>query len=168
MRRFPLLVTGAVLAGFAAAQAPHDPYAPLRRYDGVWDSTGERGGKPQTSHIVNVCRQLGLFFACQQTVNGKVGSLIVFVPTGAPGQYHTQAVLPAGFATGRGDLSIQGETWTYSSTGEDKGKTIYFRTTNVFHGPDAIHYVISESPDGQAWKIDGEGDEVHRGPRSDG
>lgn len=163
MRYRLALCTAALLTGLVVAQAPTDPYAPLRLYDGAWSATGQRDGKPVTNHIVNVCKQLGLYFACQQTVNGKIGSLIIFVPTNTPGQYHTQAVLPQGFATGRGDLSIQGEQWTYSSQGaDDKGKALYFRTLNVFHGPDQIHYTLQKSSDGQHWTTDGEGDEVHQ------
>ncbi|MGH9520791.1 MAG: hypothetical protein ACRD2D_14120 [Terriglobales bacterium] len=162
MRRYLPLCACALLAGLILAQAPGDPYAPLRLYDGTWNATGQRDGKPVSNHIVNVCKQLGLYFACQQTVDGKVGSLIVFVPTDTPGQYHTQAVLPQGYATGRGDLDIQGERWTYSSKGaDDKGKTVYFRTLNVFHGPDHIHYTLQKSSDGQHWTTDGEGDEIH-------
>lgn len=145
----------------APKDPPKDPYAPLRLYDGTWNSTGQRGGKPTHDHIVNICRQLGLYFACEQTVNGKVGSLVIYVPAGIPGQYHLQAVLPQGFATGRSDLTIDGDLWIYSSKGEENGRSSYYRTTNRFHGPGRIHYELQQSPDGQHWTTTGSGDEVH-------
>lgn len=69
----------------------------------------------------------------------------MFVPATAPGNYYTQAVLPEGWATGRGELRIDGDHWTYSSKTEQDGKTVYHRTTNVFSGKNRIHFEQAES-----------------------
>jgi len=102
----------------------------------------------------------GRFFACQQTINGKPGALIIFVPSGQPGHYYTQAVLQEGFATGRGELQIEGERWTYSSKSDQNGRTLYHRTINVFSGKNRIHFEQSESSDGQNWTTTASGDNV--------
>jgi hypothetical protein len=93
-------------------------------------------------------------------VNGKVGALVVFVPTGAPGQYYTQNVLPAGQATGRGDLTIEGGHWTYLGHDDENGKTTWYRTTNEFTGNDRIHFESATSTDDKTWTVTMSGDEV--------
>ncbi len=61
---------------------------------------------------------------------------------------------------GRGDLEIDGEHWTYSSKDVENGKTIFYRTTNLFHGPDRIHFELAQSTDGKQWTVTSKGDEV--------
>jgi hypothetical protein len=152
-----LLLVFALLDPSAGAPPPGGPvYAPLWLYQGAWQSTDKNG---KIDKLENQCSLIGLYFACQQTVNGKVGSLIVFVPTDKSGGYHTQAVLPEGWATGRGDLTIAGDLWTYSSKDVESDKTTYYRTTNVFTGKDKIHYEQSQSPDGVKWTVTNSGDE---------
>lgn len=151
-----------LFAGSLHASPPTDPvYAPLWLYQGTWHVAGQ-GAAPGTKpdELRNQCALLGRFFACQQTVNGQAGGLIIFIPAGKPGQYYTQNVRLEGFASGRGNLEISGGQWTYLSTRNDSGKTTYYRTINVFTGKNRIHYEQSESPDGKNWKVTGGGDEV--------
>ena len=142
--------------------ADADPaYAPLWLYKGTWElkqSGAKSGTAPDT--ISNVCNLIGKFFGCQQTVNGKLASMILFIPNDKAGHYYTQSVLPEGWATGRGELEIAGDLWTYHSKDVDNGKTTYYRTTNVFTGKDKIHYEVSESADGEHWTTTKSGDEV--------
>lgn len=150
---------------FAANQAPHnDPiYAPLWLYQGTWQST--TAGAQKTETILDECSLTGKFFSCQQTVDGKIVALIVFVPTDKPGFYHTQGLTPEGFATGRGDLEIAGEHWTYASKAQEKGQTTYYRTTNAFTGHDRIHFEQSESADSTHWKVVSSGEELRVPPK---
>lgn len=136
-------------------------YAPLWLYKGSWElkQSNTKTGTA-SDYIANVCGLVGKFFACQQTVNGKLSSLVIFIPRDKPGQYYTQAVLPEGLAAGRGELEIGGDLWTYRSQATDKGKTMYYRTTNVFTGKDKIHFEVSESPDGEHWTVTKSGDET--------
>lgn len=146
-----------------------DPaYSLLRLYAGVWHVT--RNDSPPTAkpeEIRNDCARIGNFFACQQTVNGEPGALLVFVPApNKPGHYYTQNVLQQGRATGRGDLDISGNIWVFSSTWDEGGKTTRYRTTNVFTGQDRIHFEQSESSDGKSWKVTNSGEEVRTASRS--
>ena len=135
-------------------------YAPLWLYEGSWRLTPKTAmGEEKTNLVDNSCHLFGKYFACQQTVNGKIGGLIVFVPAEKPGHYYTQAINPDGRATGRGELEISGEHWIYSSSYEDSGKTIYHRTKNDFSGNDKIHFEQAESFDGEHWTVKGSGDE---------
>ena len=134
-----------------------DPYEPLTLYQGSWEAKTTGAEKPD--HLTNECARVGRFYACQQTVNGKPGALLVFVPAEPAGLYYTQAILQEGFATGRAELRIDGNRWTYSSKSERNGKTKYHRTLNTFTGRDKIHYEIGESDDGQTWTVTRSGDE---------
>ncbi len=148
------------LALLALASAPlfaADPYEPLMLYQGSWEAKMKGAEKPD--RLVNDCARVGRFYTCQQTVNGKPGALLVFVPAENPGLYYTQAILPDGHANGRAELRIDGNTWTYSSKSEENGKTTYHRTLNTFTGRDKIHYEIADSGDGKTWNVTLSGDE---------
>jgi hypothetical protein len=140
-----------------------DPYAPLRLYDGTWIAIGgDKGAAPKTTRIANICRRVGAYFTCQQTVDGKLSNLIVFIPDGAHGHYYLQAVLPDGHATGRGELTIAGPLWSYLNHGDENGAAVLYRTTNHFTDNSHIHYEMSQSRDGgKTWITTGGGDE-HR------
>ena len=57
-----------------------DPYAPLQLYAGKWAVRDSAAG----SHAIdNHCARTGVFFACEQVVDGKAEDLVVFLPTGA-------------------------------------------------------------------------------------
>ncbi len=61
------------------------------------------------------------------------------------------------------DISDDGEHWVYSSSDEIKGKTVEFRTTNQFHGPDMVEWWTEYSTDGgKTWTKTGEGKETRQ------
>jgi hypothetical protein len=135
--------------------------AALRVYEGSWQVTSKNapsGSKP--SLLVNECSAVGKFFACSQTVNGSQGNLIVFVPAGQPGRYYTQTILSEGRATGRDELEVAGNHWTYTSRRDQGGATTYFRTTNTFTDKNHIHFEQAQSTDNKQWTVQNAGDEV--------
>lgn len=133
-------------------------YHPLWLYNGTWQVTRKAGLQPE--ELKNECALVGKFFACQQTVNGQLSALMVFVPKDKPDQFYTQSINPQGRATGRGDLEISGDRWTFTSNWDQGGKTTFYRTTNVFLGKTHIHFEQEESNDGKQWKLTGSGEEV--------
>lgn len=138
------------VAAFAGTQAT-DPYAPLRLYNGKWQVKADKAAKPDT--LENNCVQTGKFFVCEQTVNGKLGGLVTFLPTGEPGHYYTSPLTPDAHAIGRGDLTIKGDHWEYSSKDEEDGKTTWWRTRNDFSGGgNTIHFAVEKSSDGKTWE----------------
>jgi hypothetical protein len=140
-------------------------YAPLWLYQGTWKITrksADKGAKPE--QLVNHCALLGKYFACEQTVNGSEGGLVIFIPAEKPGHYYTQTITAQGRATGKADLEIAGDHWTYSSRWpQGNGKIVYYRTTNVFTGKDHVHFEQAESADGTQWTVKDSGDEVRVG-----
>jgi hypothetical protein len=160
--RLILLLT---IAAIAAAAPPTDArFAQLSLYHGKWQITranSSAGAKPDV--LENQCATLGKYFACQQTINGQQGNLVVFVATNKANHFYSQNITPEGRATGRADLDIAGDKWTYNSTWDDGGKTTYYRTTNLFTGKNKIHFEQAESSNGTDYKVTGSGDEVKLG-----
>ncbi len=153
-----LMAFGALAAQPAPSEAV---YEPLWLYNGSWQVTKKdqpAGAKPD--ELLNQCALIGKYLSCQQTVNGAVSALLIFLPAKTGGQYYTQSVMPDGRAGGRGDLSISGDKWTYSSTWNQGGKSTYYRTINTFTGKNRIHFEQQESTDNKDWKTTSSGDEV--------
>ena len=146
------MAVGNAFAGVAGA----NPYVPLRLYEGAWSVMTAGQSKPD--QLLNACARAGRFFACQQTVNGKPGPLVIFIPS-SPGRYHTQVVEADGAALGPpGKLSISGDHWVYLSGPNSKG--IRYRTTNDFEGPNKIRFAVAHSRDGKRWTVTVSGVEV--------
>lgn len=144
-------VIGATIAGPRAFGGPAavNPYVPLQRYEGTWRVMPD--GKSKPDRLVNDCARVGRFFACQQTVNGKPGPLLIFIPDSA-GHYYTQAVRGDGAAVGPpGRLNISGDHWVYLSKADSKG--VRYRTINDFQGSDRVHFVVAHSTDGKSWVV---------------
>lgn len=159
MRHHRCLSGGALIAAlgatcaFAAGQSAPDPYAPLQLYAGKWSVRDSAGG----SHAIdNHCARTGLFFVCEQVVDGKPGALVVFLPTGAERAgltYRNIALTAEGKGSPAwGPLVIQGDRWTY---GGGDGE----RTLNRFSGPDHIHFDVQSSKDGKTWTTTLSGEE---------
>jgi hypothetical protein len=90
-------MTAVVCASRLALADPsaNDPYAALRLYDGKWDLVPADSTKKPT-HLKNRCTKTGLFFACEQEVDGKSVALVVFLPVKKTGgnaqEYRTNAL----------------------------------------------------------------------------
>lgn len=143
-----------------------DPYASLNLYDGDWE-VKVSAPEPKTDHLENHCAQTGLFFACEQKVNGKTGALVVFLPMGkAAGgaqEYRTQALMPDASPAGEwGHLVIDGDTWVYTWESGDAKNPVHWRNTNRFSGKEKIHFEVQKSEDGTTWKTQMMGDEEHK------
>jgi hypothetical protein len=99
-----------------SSRGPGSCLRPLWLYQGTWHVTpsgGNPGKKPDV--LVNQCALVGKYFTCQQMVNGTVSALIVFIPTGQPGRFHNQAIMPSGRAGGLDELEINGDRSVYTN-----------------------------------------------------
>jgi hypothetical protein len=157
------VVAVAVGSRCALAEPSGDPYASLRLYEGKWDVVPS-GSTKEPTHLENRCAKTGLFFACEQVVNGKTAALVVFLPlrkaAGGGQEYRTEALSADADAPGDwSTLTIDDGHWVYAWKRVSEGKTTYWRTINVFTGPDAIHFEVQRSDDGQAWTTRDSGDE---------
>ncbi len=143
-----------------------DPYAPLKLYDGSWE-VKIRGPEKKVDQLENHCALTGLFFSCEQKVNGKSTALVVFLPQGktASGaqEYRTQSLLADASKAGDwGRLVIDGDTWVYSWEGGDEKRPLHWRNTNHFTGKDKNHFEVQNSEDGTVWKAQMAGDEERK------
>ncbi len=133
---------------------PAVEYGPLLNYDGEWQMKKDNPGpndKPVT--MDNDCVRTGAFVVCEQNVEGQAPSLDVFTYAGEPGRYYASPLDIKGNPLGRGDLTIDGDVWTYSSQETKNGKTTYYRTVNEFSdGNEKIKFRVEESADGRTWK----------------
>lgn len=156
MTRFAMAILTLVImrAGICSAE---DAYTPLELYNGSWRI--QKTGAAAADNLINHCARTGLYYVCEQVVNGKTAALVVFVPADAPGKYHTQAILPSGEAMGRGDLTIEGSRWVYLGKDVEGSKSTWFRTINIFTGRNHIHFEQAQSTDGTQWTTGGSGDE---------
>ena len=138
-------------------------FTPLKVYEGTWTvvsaHTMAGDGRPDT--LVNHCTEGTAFYTCEQVVNGKPMALVVFTATDDPAKFHSQVVLTTGRAVGLADLTVAGDHWTFfSSSTDDSGKQIFYRTENFFTGRDKIHFEQYESADNKTWVKKNQGDEV--------
>lgn len=147
-----------LLPVLAHAAGSDSVVAPLWAYNGTWQVTKNHAPKPDI--LVNQCSAFANYFACQQTVNGQVSALLVFIPGRTPGQFSTQSIMPDGRAGGRGDLKLEGNTWTYLNRWNQGTKITYYRVLNVYQGKNRIHFEQQESDDGKDWKTTSSGEEV--------
>ena len=154
------------LRGAQNASAADDPYAALKLYDGKWLVMPADGPK-EGVHLENHCAKTGLFFACEQMVNGKTVALVIFQPTAklpsGGEEYRSTAVTPeSGAPGGWNGLTIEGDRWVYTWDDTEFGKKTLYRNINTFSGPDKIHFEIQNSDDGKTWKKQKEGDETRQ------
>src|SRR6185437_8442577 len=79
---------------------------------------------------------------------------------GLAGHYYTQTVMPEGRATGRDDLEISGNKWTFTSRRLEYGKSKYCRSIYTFADHNHIHFEQAQSADGTHWTAKASGDQV--------
>jgi hypothetical protein len=125
---------------------------------GTWKATGKtyatdfskEGADNSTLH--NDCWQSGMFYACDQIVDGDSKALIVFTPGAKDGTFVNYGIAPPNPANA-GRLVIEGNKWTYGGVIEGE-KAPYWRTLNTFdtaNGTTTIHYTVQFSKDGTNW-----------------
>ena len=145
-----------------AATVADDPYAPLRLYNGKWQVIS--GDQKTPTNVENHCAQTGVFYSCEQIVDGKTAALVVFLPmaktkTGGE-EYRTHVLTPDAKPSGDWhDLTIEGDKWFYTWDSTETGKKVFWRNVNTFSGPDKIHFEIQSSADGTTWETQKQGDE---------
>ena len=143
-------------ASIAPAQPQSDPFAEVAIYDGNWAVRATHPWSGASTGAVDRlesrCRRFTLYFACEQTVNGKPQALIVYTAGNAPGGLHTRTIAPNGLAGGRGDLTLEGKRWTYLDKPPAGLKGPWSRVENVIVDRDHIRFEEYESTDeGKTW-----------------
>lgn len=122
--------------------------------------------KPRTedSHLRNDCWRSAGYFSCDQIVEGTSKALIVFTFDSKHNVYHNYGVPADGSPASSGTLTIDGDTWTFPWQDTDKGKIVYGRVINIFHGPDTIEFRQEFSFDKIHWTVAARGIEHRTSP----
>jgi hypothetical protein len=147
-------------AAYGADKPADVAYKPLWTYQGTWLVTHAGASAAKPDRLVNDCALVGLYFTCQQSVDGKTGGLLIIIPADSAGHYYTQTVMPEGRATGRDDLEISGNKWTFTSRRLEYGKSKYYRSIYTFADHNHIHFEQAQSADGTHWTAKASGDQV--------
>ncbi len=165
-----------LVAGISLPLGASDSFAPadvLNRWvGGKWVGSGELvdSAYSQAGKVAGVTRCAWspdhIFMICDQdNVFAGTASRDLSIYSFAPkdGKYYFYGIT-LGEEQARHtalDISASGDRWMYSSTSEIKGKTVQFRTTNQFHGNDAVDWWTEFSTDsGKTWTKTGEGKET--------
>jgi hypothetical protein len=154
-----------LLQNWAHAGTVPDPFAPLFVYDGTWTVLGEHpwsgSAVGSADRLVSTCRAFSLYFACEQKVNGKVQGLLIYSVGNSAGHLHSRLIAPDGLAAARGDLTLDGNHWTYLDKPPATLKGNWSRVENTILDHDHIQFEEWESADeGRTWKKTNSGTEV--------
>jgi hypothetical protein len=155
----------ALLQNPTPPQPSPDPFAPLTIYNGAWTVHAEHpwsGAAPGTpDHLTSHCQRFTLYFACEQTVNGKPQALLVYTATNSPGKLNCRLINPDGLAGGRGDLTLDGNHFTYLDKPPPPLKGNWSRVENFILDHDHIRFEEYESADeGKTWTKTNSGTET--------
>jgi hypothetical protein len=162
-----ILAAGTTWRYVRAEQGPPAALQTLEVLAGTWNADGQtfdteysKAGK-DSSTLHNDCWQSGMFYACDQVVDGDSKALIVFAAGEKPGAFVSYGIVPPNPANA-GRLVIDGNTWAYGGviTG---APAPYWRTLNEFSNPGGtttIHYKVQYSKDGTNWISTKEGVET--------
>jgi hypothetical protein len=153
---------------FAASAYAQSSVTSLTAYSGNWRVV-RKGVDPSAKpeRLQNNCATIGTYYACQQTINGTIGGVLIFIPSGGSGHFITQNVAPSGRATGTGELNIEAGAaarWIFLSSWNNGTKTIRYRTIDVFTTKNKIEFQQEESEDnGKSWRTTGSGEYIREG-----
>ena len=146
-----------------------DTFTPLIVYSGTWSVRADHpwgGGVVGTlDRLVSHCELFESYFACEQSVNGKPQSLLVYTATSVVGKLHCRTITPDGLAGGRGDLTLHGNHWTYLDRPPLSLKGNWSRVENFVQDRNHIKFEEYESADeGKTWTKTNSGTEERLSP----
>ncbi|MBV9276878.1 MAG: DUF1579 family protein [Candidatus Eremiobacteraeota bacterium] len=166
MKKFFLVAFIALTAAPSLGADAGSPAENLAMFAGSWQSQAtlqQPSGKPmQVSGTISCAwsSPAHIFLVCDgnATFEGDTTphyQLSVYTYDAASKQYGFANVTPNTLTSP--DLTLSGTTWTYSGKMTNAGKTIYFRTLNIFESPNFYRFRSESSPDGSHWTTNIEG-----------
>jgi hypothetical protein len=163
-----ILLALATAAGATTAPASA-PFSVHKIYDGAWNVRADHpwGGAAAgaTARLDSHCERFTVYFACEQTVNGKPQILIVYT-LGETGGFYTRTIAPSGLAAARGALEVNGSRWTYLDKPAAGLTGPWSKVENDIVDHDHIRFAEYESADqGMTWTQTNAGLEVRASSR---
>lgn len=155
-----------VSAVTATPPVPKGGLDALAAYAGNWrgeieylDTPYSKAAK-DTNRLLNDCRRVRVFYACEQIVDGDPKALLVFTYDAKTHSYTSRPVPTDGGAAGAGKLLIKGAVWTFPWDNSEGGKTVHFRVVNTWSSHDSIEFRQEYSADGVHWTLMADGHET--------
>lgn len=165
-----LLIVALTFARNASTQSPshRERFDSLTIYNGNWVVRALHpwsGASPgAVDRLKSRCQAFTLYFACEQTVNDKPQALIVYTIGADSGRFNTRTIAPNGLAGGRGDLTINGDHWTYLDKPPSGLTGPWSRVENTIVDRNHIRFEEYETTDqGKHWTLTNSGTEVRIG-----
>jgi hypothetical protein len=129
----------------------------LAAYAGTWmtevghfETPFSKAGK-NSATIKNDCWLSDNYYVCNHYINGNSKTLLVYTYDPKDDTYTVYPIIAGENEVRPGKLIIHGNVWTFPWDKKEKGKTIYFRVTNVFTAVDTIEYREEYSMDSMHW-----------------
>lgn len=159
---FCILTIGFICS--ASAKGRNAPFESLSVYNGDWavHALHPWSGAPAGAidRLNSHCQAFTLYFACEQTVNGKPQALIVYTSGADSARFNTRTIAPNGLAGGRGDLTIEGNRWTYLDKPPAGLTGDWSRVENTVVDRNHIQFEEYQSADkGEHWTLTNSGTE---------
>ena len=169
MMRLPCFPAAAAIAALTifgtVAADPTSPAQKLGMFAGSWRSDGtlQQAGKSvhvsgtidcawsSLTHVFLVCDGNAMFEG-DATPHYQL-SVYMYDPPSA--QYGFASMTTNSLTSP--DLTLSGNTWTYSGKFTNAGKTTYLRTVNVFESNNLYRFRSESSTDGTHWTLNIEG-----------
>lgn len=141
--------------------AADDPAKKLGAFVGKWETEGAFASGQKTSTSLE-CRwsPQGFYLVCDQLVRmaGEHRQFTVYSYDSKTGKYSYTTLADPGAKPSTGEITIQGNLWTYESSFQANGKTTMVRVTNEFIDNKTEVFKVASSDDGGAhWEIGLEG-----------
>jgi hypothetical protein len=164
-----ILLSHAAIPSQGATGVVADRFTPLTVYGGSWAVKAEHpwsGGTAGTvDHLLSHCERFDSYFACEQSVNGKAQALLVYTAASVPGKLGCRTITPDGLAGGRGDVTLEGNHWTYLDKPPLNLKGNWSRVENFILDRNHIRFEEYESADeGKTWTKTNSGAEERIAP----
>lgn len=155
-----LLSTAVTFAETKPASPPQ--WKKLSAFLGTWKSHGQLFDTPfsKSKEVDSTTNcfwsKSGDYMICDQTNSMPAHQLTIY-SAGKGGDFVAYTIGDPGVPPHMTKLTLNGNTWTYSSDFENNGKKTYFRTTNSFTSPEIYTFEAQYSEDGKHWKTMAQG-----------
>ena len=151
------------------AKERNTPFEALSVYNGNWTvhALHPWSGAPAGAldRLKSRCQAFTAYFVCEQTANGEPKTLIVYTIRPDSVRFNTRTIAPNGLAGARGDLTIEGNRWTYLDKPPTGLTGDWSRVENIVMDRDHIQFEEYQSADkGEHWVLTNSGTEERIAP----
>ncbi|HLJ85782.1 MAG TPA: hypothetical protein VKZ53_03115 [Candidatus Angelobacter sp.] len=151
-------------AAGSVAVGENTPHDNVGMFAGRWESksaskdTAYSKAASIEAKVACAWSPLGKYLVCDQLISIPANQLTVFSYNEKEKSYKYCTFNNPGESAHCGVYTIEGNTWTFSNSFEEKGKKVVFRTLNIFDSPGHMTFRSEFSDDGKTWTTTLEGE----------